>query len=64
MSFTAHVGGVDRALRFVAGLALILLAAFGVIGVWGSVGAVPLLTAVVRFCPAYPLIGVSTCKAG
>ena len=57
----ANVGGIDRALRIVAGLVLIVLAAMGVIGMWGYLGIVPLATGVLRFCPVYPLLGFSTC---
>ncbi|HXU94087.1 MAG TPA: DUF2892 domain-containing protein [Gallionella sp.] len=56
-----NVGGVDRILRIVAGLALIALAATGTVGAWGYVGVVPLLTGVFKFCPAYTLLGISTC---
>ena len=59
---TANVGTVDRALRIVAGLALISAALMGWIGVWGWIGVVPLATGVFRFCPAYMPFGLSTCK--
>lgn len=59
---TANVGTVDRALRIVAGLALITAALMGWIGVWGWIGVVPLATGVFRFCPAYMPFGLSTCK--
>lgn len=63
---TRNVGGIDRVLRFVVGLALIAYAiplGFPETG-WnwvGWIGVIPLLTAVFRTCPAYSLIGVSTC---
>ena len=56
-----NVGGLDRILRIVLGLALIALAATGTVGWWGWLGVVPLLTGVVRFCPLYPLVGMNTC---
>jgi hypothetical protein len=56
-----NVGGVDRALRIVVGLALIGLTVAGQIGVWGWIGVVPLLTGVVSFCPAYAIFGLSSC---
>lgn len=56
-----NVGGIDRILRIVAGLVLIALAATGIIGIWGWIGIVPLLTGIFRFCPAYALFGMSTC---
>ena len=57
----ANVGGIDRILRALVGVALIALAATHVIGVWGYIGVVPLLTAAIGFCPAYTLLGLSTC---
>lgn len=57
----ANVGGIDRVLRIVVGLALISLAATGTVGVWGWIGVVPLLTGLVRWCPVYPLLGISSC---
>ena len=56
-----NVGNIDRILRIVIGLALIALAATSTVGVWGYIGIIPLLTGIFRFCPAYTLIGVSTC---
>lgn len=56
-----NVGGADRILRIVAGLALIALAATGTIGMWGWIGVIPLLTGVFKFCPAYALLGLNTC---
>ncbi|KPU95212.1 hypothetical protein APR50_06690 [Variovorax paradoxus] len=57
-----NVGILDRLLRVCAGLLLIVLAAKGLIGFWGYIGVVPLLTGVVGNCPAYTLFGVSTCS--
>ena len=31
---------------------------------WGFIGLLPLLTAAVRFCPAYLPLGLSTCPRG
>jgi branched-subunit amino acid ABC-type transport system permease component len=56
-----NVGGIDRVLRIVAGLALIALAATGLIGPWGWLGVIVLATGVFSFCGAYTLIGVNTC---
>jgi len=56
-----NVGGIDRGLRILVGLALISLVFIGPKVVWGWVGLVPLLTGIFKFCPAYKLIGVNTC---
>lgn len=56
-----NVGGVDRALRAVVGLVLIALVFVGPQTPWGWIGLVPLLTAVIGFCPAYLPFGLKTC---
>lgn len=56
----SNVGSPDRLIRIVLGL--------GALGAgvyfkswWGAVGAVPLLTALVGWCPLYSVFGASTC---
>lgn len=56
-----NVGGIDKVLRIGGGIALIGLAASGVIGAWGWIGVVPLATGLFGFCPVYPLLGLNTC---
>ena len=53
-----NVGGIDRILRIVVGLALIGATLAGMIGVWGWIGVVPLLTGIFKFCPAYAIFGM------
>jgi len=62
-----NVGCPDRMIRIVVGITLIVLAALGIVGVWGWIGVLPLLSGVVRFCPAYSLLGINTgasCRGG
>ena len=54
-------GTIDRALRIIAGLALIAMAATGTVGAWGWIGIVPLATGLLGWCPAYTLLGFNTC---
>jgi hypothetical protein len=54
-------GTLDRALRVIVGLVLIGLAATGKVAAWGWIGVLPLVTGVVGFCPAYAILGMSTC---
>ena len=56
-----NVGGIDRILRIVVGLALIGATLAGMLPVWGWIGVVPLLTGIFKFCPAYAMFGMSTC---
>lgn len=58
----ANVGGSDKILRVAAGAALIAFTLLGIIGAWGWIGLVPLLTGLFNFCPLYTLLGVNTCK--
>lgn len=65
---SANVGKVDSAVRLIAGIALIFAPV--VFSFQGSflqwliplVGLVLALTALIRFCPLYRLIGANTCK--
>ena len=58
---STNVGGIDRILRMLVGLALIAMVFVGPQTPWGWVGLVPLLTGLFRFCPAYTLLGMNTC---
>ena len=57
-----NVGGIDRILRIIAGLALIGATLGGMLPVWGWIGVVPLATALVGWCPAYLPFGFKTCR--
>lgn len=64
---SVNVGSADRLIRIVVGLVLIVLpfvSAWGTLGtiVSAVIGAVLVVTALVRFCPAYRLLGIRTCK--
>lgn len=56
-----NVGGIDRALRIIVGVALIVATLMGAIGGWGWIGVVPLATGLLGSCPAYKLFGFSSC---
>jgi hypothetical protein len=58
-----NIGTIDRTVRVVAGLALVGMAATGALGAWAWIGAVPLLTGIIGWCPAYTLFGMNTCAA-
>ena len=59
---SSNVGGIDKILRILVGIVLIVLALTGTIGLWGWIGVLPLATGLFNFCPAYKLLGVNTCK--
>ncbi len=56
-----NLGVVDRTIRVVVGLALLSLVIVGPQTLWGLVGLIPLLTAVIGFCPLYKIFGLSSC---
>ncbi|MDR2013693.1 MAG: DUF2892 domain-containing protein [Rhodanobacter sp.] len=58
-----NVGSADRIARIVIGLVLIALVFVGPKTPWGWIGIVPLLTAIVSFCPLYRLLGIRTDKS-
>lgn len=55
-------GTLDRALRVIVGLVLVVLAATGTVGLWGWIGLVPIATGLIGWCPAYTLLGINTCS--
>ncbi|MCK9285534.1 MAG: DUF2892 domain-containing protein [Rhodocyclaceae bacterium] len=57
----ANVGGIDRVLRIVVGLALVGWALTGG-PLWAWIGLLPIATGTTKFCPVYPLLGMNTCS--
>ena len=57
-----NVGSADRIIRIVVGLFLLsaLFWADESIRLWGLVGLVPLITAFVKFCPAYWILKIKS----
>jgi hypothetical protein len=60
---TRNIGAIDRVIRVVVGLAALSLIFVGPQTLWGLLGLVPLLTAIVGWCPPYAILGISTCKS-
>ena len=56
-----NVGKIDRAIRILVGLGIIALGLYYK-SYWGALGAVPILTGILGFCPAYAPFGIDTCK--
>jgi hypothetical protein len=57
-----NVGGVDRLIRIVLGVALL---ASGIMyhSWWGAIAIIPFATALINFCPLYTVLGIKTCRA-
>jgi len=69
---TTNVGNADRMIRFLLGLALIAAPLMNMPAVWSdpvwayaamAVGLVLAGTALLKFCPLYRVLGLSTCKS-
>lgn len=62
----ANVGSADRWIRIIIGLVLILWGIFGLQGggKWAAIiiGLIPLITALIGWCPLYSALGLSTKK--
>ena len=56
---TTNMGDTDRYIRIVVGCALIVWWLLGG-PAWAIIGALPLATALFRFCPAYSILRTNT----
>jgi len=57
----ANVGSMDQYIRYVIGMVCLTLGvAYG--SVWGLIGIVPIMTALMSWCPPYALLGIKTNK--
>jgi len=57
-----NVGSVERAIRIITGIAILSFAFVGPQSPWAYLGIIPLATGLMGWCPAYALLGISTCK--
>lgn len=63
--FKTNVGGMDRGMRIAAGVALLaaffLMPGFGYRWVFAVLGVVALATGLMKTCPLYSVLGISSC---
>ncbi len=55
----SNVGSADKVIRYILGLVIIALGVYYRTW-WGLIGLIPIVTALVNFCPLYSIIGVRT----
>ena len=58
-----NIGNADRAIRLIVGVGIIVA---GVMNdsLLGAIGLIPILTALISWCPLYPILKISTvCKS-
>ncbi|HTC64502.1 MAG TPA: DUF2892 domain-containing protein [Candidatus Saccharimonadales bacterium] len=63
-----NVGGMERGIRLLIGIALLALAFFHVIAGTAAIaayiaGAVAIITGLAQYCPAWSIFGINTCHA-
>ena len=63
---TCNVGGVERPIRIVVGIALLGIGAFAGLPPVGTgialvVGTIALATGTIGFCPVWSVLGINTC---
>lgn len=60
-----NVGSADRIIRIIAGAGLLSLLFLleGNARFFGLIGIIPLATALMRSCPLYSILGISSCPA-
>lgn len=61
--FPRNEGAADRVLRVTVGVVLLSLVFVGPQTPWGLLGLIPIATGLMGSCPAYTLLGISTCRA-
>jgi hypothetical protein len=56
-----NVGSADKIIRFILGIGMIGAGVYYQ-SWWGAIGAVPIVTALLNWCPAYMIFGLSSRK--
>lgn len=61
MNIKKNVGKVDKIIRIIFGLAIIGAGVF--FNTWlGAIGIIPIVTALIGWCPPYAILGINTCS--
>ena len=57
-----NIGGMERMLRVIAGIAILYMGPGLGLGMWSLIGIIPILTGSTGWCPLYIPFGISTYK--
>ena len=57
-----NVGKVDKVIRIILGLAIIIVVGLVMKSWWGLIGILPLATGLAGRCGLYNIFGISTCS--
>lgn len=60
--FKTNIGNTERMFRAFLGIGILSLALIGPRTPWGYLGIIPLLTALLGWCPLYRILGISTLR--
>ena len=60
--FSTNIGNTERAFRALLGVGILSLTVIGPRTPWGYLGVLPLLTALLGWCPLYRVLGISTVR--
>ena len=66
MNMQPNMGKLDAGIRYILGFVMLFIVIL-VEGPWrwvGLIGIIPIATAMINWCPAYRLFGISTQKSG
>lgn len=58
-----NIHPAERVVRVVAGIILVTMAFVGPASPWFLLGIIPVLTGLSGWCPAYSVLGISTCHS-
>jgi hypothetical protein len=56
-----NIGSTDRIIRVIGGLLVIFIGIYFK-SWWGVIGVLPIITAIIGWCPAYVPFGINSCK--
>ncbi len=60
--FSTNIGPTERIVRALLGIGILSLAVLGPRTPWAYLGVIPLLTAIMGWCPLYRMLGISTLR--
>ena len=60
--FTTNIGPTERIVRALLGIGILSLAFLGPRTPWAYLGVIPLMTAIIGWCPLYRMLGISTLR--
>ena len=55
-----NLGKIDRVVRFLLGLSIVIWGTVTMNYYWAIVGLAPIVTSVISFCPIYPILNINT----